>query len=142
MNINQLKESKFLKKEDVGAGALMTITRLTQENVGKEDDQDIKWCLHFHEVDKPLVLNSTNIQLIAAITNHQDTDDWIGKKIVLYVDPAVSYGGKIIGGIRVRAPRIKAPVQAPAPVMQAPPAPAAAPCDDSGAVDDGTDVPF
>jgi hypothetical protein len=148
MNINQLKESKFLKKEDVGAGALMTITGLTQDNVAKEGaDQELKWCLHFHETDKPLVLNSTNAQLIAAITKQEDTDNWIGHKIVLYVDPAVSFGGKIIGGIRVRAPRNQAPKPAmapapvPAPVRQAPPAPAQAPCDESGEVGDDS-VPF
>jgi hypothetical protein len=141
MNINQLKESKFLKKEDAGTGILVTISHVTQENVAKEGaDQELKWCIHFKETEKPLVLNSTNGQLIAAITKQEDTDNWTGHKIVLYHDPNVSFGGKLMGGVRVRAPRIPKPASVPAPV-QAPPAPAAAPCDDSGAVND-PDVPF
>jgi hypothetical protein len=36
-----------------------------------------------------------------------NTDDWIGKQIVLFVDPSVSFAGKIVGGIRLRAPKGK-----------------------------------
>ena len=32
-------------------------------------------------------------------------NDWVGHKIVLYHDPTVSFGGKLVGGIRVRMPR-------------------------------------
>ncbi len=74
----------------------------------------MKWCMAFNEVEKPMVLNSTNGQIIAAITGSEETDNWIGKKIVLYDDPNVSFGGKLVGGIRVRAPRGKA-ATAPAP---------------------------
>ena len=38
--------------------------------------------------------------------------DWLGQQIVLYTDPNVSYGGKLVGGIRIRAKRKAA---APAP---------------------------
>lgn len=141
MNINQLKESKFLKKEDAGAGILVTITEVTQENVAKEGaEEELKWCIHFKETGKPMVLNSTNGQLIAQITKQDDTDNWTGHKIVLYNDPSVSFGGKVMGGIRVRAPRIPKPAAAPAPAP-AKAAPATAPCDDSGEVA-GDDVPF
>jgi hypothetical protein len=121
--ISEMRESKFLKKEDVGAGALLTITGCDQHNVAKEGaGEELKWCLLFAEVEKPLVLNSTNIQLCARICGSEDTDDWTGKKIVLYTDPNVSYAGKIIGGIRVRAPKVvKAPVKAapmPEPVEE------------------------
>jgi hypothetical protein len=34
---------------------------------------------------------------------------------VLYTDPNVSYAGKIIGGIRVRAPKVKAAAPPPPP---------------------------
>ncbi len=71
--------------------------------------------MHFQEVDKPCVLNSTNGQIIASITKSEDTDNWAGHKIVLYDDPNVSFGGKLVGGIRVRAPRNVAP-----PVQSAP----------------------
>lgn len=106
--IHEMLESKFLKKEDVGAGALMTVEGCAQHNVAKQGaDPEMKWCLSFEESDKPLVLNSTNIQLCQRVFGSDDTDEWIGKKIVLFTDPNVSYAGKIVGGIRVRAPKTK-----------------------------------
>lgn len=120
---SEMRESKFLKKEDVGKGALLTVTGCKQFNVAMQGaDPEMKWCLLFAEVDKPLVLNSTNIQLCEHVFGSDDTDEWVGKKIVLYTDPNVPFGGKLVGGIRVRAPRkpvvaqpAPAPVQAPQP---------------------------
>jgi hypothetical protein len=115
-SINDVKSSKFLKKEDVGEGALVTIKALTQENVAKEGaEPEMKFCLHFHEYDKPLVLNSTNAQIIAQITGAEDNIEtaWIGHKIVLFNDPNVSFGGKLIGGIRARAPRVATKIDLP-----------------------------
>jgi len=114
---SEMRESKFLKKEDVGAGALMTVESCKQHDVAKEGaPPEFKWCLSFSESDKPLVLNSTNIQMCERIFASDDTDDWVGKKIVLYTDPNVSYAGKIVGGIRVRAPKqAKAAPKAPPP---------------------------
>lgn len=112
--ISEMRESKFLKKEDVGRGTLATIASCQQFNVAMEGAaQEHKWCLTFHELDKPLVLNSTNIQLCAQICGSEDTDHWTGKKIVLYTDPNVSYAGKLVGGIRVRAPKPSAVVPPP-----------------------------
>jgi hypothetical protein len=105
-SVSDLKSSKFLKKEDVGEGVIVTIRRVTQENVAKEGvEPEMKWCLHLDEFDKPLVLNSTNGQIIAKITGIENDIEvgWIGKKIVLYDDPNVSFGTKLVGGIRARA---------------------------------------
>lgn len=115
---SEMRESKFLKKEDVGRGALVTITGCIRKNVAMEGtDPEMKWCLTFSELDKPLVLNSTNVQLCEQICDSDDTDHWVGKRIVLYTDPNVSYGGKLVGGIRVRKPK----ATAPAPVVTPPP---------------------
>lgn len=101
--ISEMKSSKFLKKDDVGEGTICIIQSVSQENVAKEGaDPEMKWCLHFTNLDKPLVLNTTNMQLIAKFLGSEDTDDWEGKKIILYDDPSVSFGGKLTGGIRVR----------------------------------------
>jgi len=110
MHINELKESKFLRKEDVGPGVLYTIREVHQANVAKEGaPEEMRWVMSFDEVDKPLVLNSTNGQILAQITGSPESDGWTGTKVVLYHDPNVSFGGKLVGGIRIRAPR-KAPV--------------------------------
>jgi hypothetical protein len=103
---SEMRESKFLKQSDIGTGALMTIDGCDRHNVAKEGaEPEHKWCLTFAETDKPLVLNSTNIQICERIFGSDDTDHWIGQRVVLYVDPNVSYGGKVVGGIRIRAPK-------------------------------------
>jgi hypothetical protein len=131
--IHEMLESKFLKKEDVGGGVLLTVESVIQKNVAQQGaDPEMKWCMTFEENDKPLVLNSTNIQLCQKIFNSDDTDDWTSQRIVLYTDPNVSYAGKIVGGVRVRAPK----KTAPAPVQKAKPAAVAV----EDAEDD--DIPF
>ena len=122
--VHEMLKSSFLKKEDVGAGLLVTISGCEQQNVAKEGaEPELKWCLLFEECDKPLVLNSTNIQVCKIVCGSDDTDEWVGHKVVLYTDPNVSYGGKLVGGIRMRAPKTKAApaktTKAPAPVTVA-----------------------
>lgn len=124
-HISQMKDSKFLKKEDCGRGILVTVKSVHEENVAKEGaSPEMKWCITFHEQEKPMILNSTNAQIIANITGSDVTEGWTGKKIVLYSEPNITYGGKLVGGIRARAPRN----QPPAPSQPQPtprPAPAA-----------------
>lgn len=125
-HISGLKQSKFLTRADVGRGVLLTIRECYQDNVAKEGaPEELRWCLRFDEAEKPMVLNATNGQIIASITKSEETDDWIGHKVVLYDDPNVSFGGKLVGGIRVRAPRNQ-PAPAPKPAVRPPP-PAPAP---------------
>jgi len=119
-DISQMTESKFLKRSDVGAGKLLTITDCVQMNVAKANEAaEMKWCLNFEEVDKPMVLNRTNAELVGMITGERNSDNWGGMKIVAYDDPSISFGGKLVGGIRVRAPRGPAaqrpPIAKPAP---------------------------
>ena len=135
-DIDQMKESKFLKKEEVGNGALLTIEACAQENVAKEGaEPELKWCLHFKEADKPMVLNQTIAALVAQITGQRNSDNWAGHKIVAYNDPSISFGGKITGGIRIRAPRGKAAQGQTAPAAVKPALPAENPIDRD-------DVPF
>jgi hypothetical protein len=121
-SINDLKSSKFLKKEDVGQGALVTIRAISQENVAKEGaEPELRWTLHFEEFEKPMVLNSTNGQIIGNITGIENDIEigWVGKQVVIFHDPNVSFGGKLIGGIRVRAVRRAQPKPAAQPVIPA-----------------------
>ena len=54
---HEMKESNFLKKEDVGAGALLTVTGCVQKNVAKQGaDPEMKWCLTFAESDIKLYI--------------------------------------------------------------------------------------
>ena len=115
MKIGEMKPSKYVKKEDVEDGVIVTIKSISEDNVAMENEEpEMKFILHFAEDIKPLVMNWTNIQLCAKATGSEDTDDWKGKKIVLYNDPNVSFGGNITGGVRIRSAEQKAPKPAPA----------------------------
>lgn len=128
MRIGEMKDSKFIKKEDVGTGKLVTISRLEQQNVAMDNKpSEMKWVIYYREFEKGMTLNWTNLQLIAKAVGSEETNDWLGKQIVLYEDPNVSFGGELTGGIRVRAVRKK-------PDVPAPPMPAVTHFDD--------DIPF
>jgi hypothetical protein len=77
--------------------------------------------LDLGECEKDLVLNKTNLKLIAASYG----DSASGKPLVVGHDPGVTFGGRLVGGLKVRVPTAKA---------AAPAAPAAAADDD--------DIPF
>lgn len=132
--ISQMKTSNFLSRGDVANGPILGLMlNVAQENVAmKGQPEELKWCLNFSNIEKPLVLNQVNMQLIAKIVGSENTDDWTGKQIVIYDDPTITFGGRVTGGLRVRAPKQRpAPAVPPAPRpashTQPPPAPAPAP---------------
>lgn len=116
--IHDLKQSAYLTQHDCEPPILVTITGW--QNVTKDLDSDVpRYAITFAETEKPLVLNSTNGQIIAAVAGDEDFANWNGVKIVLYRDPNISFGGKVTGGIRARAPKVKtAPVAAPPPPQE------------------------
>lgn len=106
--IGEMKNSRFLTQHDVGEdGRVVTVQSVDQQNVAPENQpRELKWVMHFEEEwAKPLVLNRVNTELAAKILKSDDTDDWAGKQLVAYQDPTINYGGKVIGGIRLRAVR-------------------------------------
>ena len=105
-NVGDLKQSSFLTQSDVDKPVLVTIDHFEKVNVAKEGaEAEYRWTVHFKELEKPLVLNTTNGNIIAAITGSENSDGWIGKRIVLFRDRNIMFGGKMVGGIRVRAPK-------------------------------------
>jgi hypothetical protein len=113
--ISEMIESKYLKQSDVEEETEVTIIKVGQINVAREDaEPEMKWAVKFQEFKKPMVLNSTNIQLLAKACDSEDSDEWTGKKVVIYSDPNVSFGGKLVGGLRVKLPIKKKATAAPA----------------------------
>jgi hypothetical protein len=97
--------SRFLKHIDIGAGQLWTIKKVTQEDIGQGDDAQTKWVLYFDESAKVLTLNGTNIKRLEKVCGSDESDNWTGKKIVVYWDEEVTFKGETTGGIRLRAPK-------------------------------------
>lgn len=114
-NVNQMIESKYLKQSDLDGETEVTIVKIGQLNVAREDQEpEMKWAVRFQEFKKPMVLNSTNIQLLSKACESEESEDWIGRKVVIYADPNVSFGGKLVGGLRVKLPVKQAAPRKPA----------------------------
>lgn len=111
--VRDMIQSKFLRKEDFEEDQVCTIKDCKLEDVGKEDAQEQRWVLYFRERDKGMVLNVTTIRVLEQAYGG-DTEHWVGNKVMVYVDPNVSFGGKVVGGLRLRTPK-KVQVKAPAP---------------------------
>jgi hypothetical protein len=102
--IGEMIESKYLKQSDVDEDRVVTVVKVGKANVAKEGEEpEYKWLIRFKEFNKPMVLNSTNIKRLAKACASDDTDEWIEKQVVLYVDPDVEFAGNVVGGLRVRA---------------------------------------
>jgi hypothetical protein len=125
--VKDMIQSKFLRKEDFDEDRVLTIKGLKLEDMPGDDSQQ-KWVLYFREEPKGMALNITTIRVLEQAYG-SDSDQWVGNKVMVYVDPNVSFGGKIVGGLRLRTPRVKTvqkPVtqiagSRPPPQRQAPP---------------------
>jgi hypothetical protein len=131
--VSDMIVSKFLRKEDFDEDRVMTIRGVKLEDMPGDDGQQ-KWVLYFREEQKGMALNVTTIRVLEKAFG-DDSDMWVGKKVKVYVDPNVSFGGRVVGGLRLMPPR-----QQPSQQPKAPPPPetVTAPTDDG--FDD--DIPF
>lgn len=101
MKVSALKESKYIKKEDCPLD--LTIKSITEENIGLEGDQEMRYVMHFSDHDKGLILNITNGEIMAENFGTDEMNDWIGRRVSLYNDRNVMYAGKRVGGVRVKS---------------------------------------
>jgi hypothetical protein len=97
--------AKYLKKEDIPSPVNTSILWTKEEEVtapGK--GTETRLVLYFDGLKKGLVLNTANAEALAEITGTDDYEKWSDIPIQLYVDPDVTFGGKRVGGIRIRRP--------------------------------------
>lgn len=130
--VSEMIQSKFLRKEDFDEDRVLTIKGLRLEDM-PGDSGEQKWVLYFREEPKGMALNVTTIRVLEQAYG-DDSDHWVGNKVKVYVDPNVSFGGKIVGGLRLRTPKV---VTKPTP---APPPPTAA--QQATADEFSDDIPF
>ena len=97
----------YLKTEDINEEIDVTIKEVKVEKVGREENADEKIVVYFDKFEKGLILNKVNGEALAEEADSRETEKWIGVKVCLYVDPNVLFGGKRVGGIRVK----KVPVE-------------------------------
>lgn len=112
--VSDMIPSKYLKKEDIEEDTKVIIKGVTLEDM-PGDTGEQKWVMYFKGEKKGLILNNTNIRVLERAFGGE-SDEWEGKSVTLYVDENVSFGGRVTGGLRLRAlvakkPKVAAPVE-------------------------------
>ena len=100
--------SQYLGKQHFGPDEKQDVTIADLEEQVVENAQkrtkEVKRILYFEEPDvKPLILNSTNGKRIANLLDTPYKEDWIGRRITLYIDKTVpnNFDPDNPGGVRV-----------------------------------------
>lgn len=103
-HISQIRKSNYLSKGDLANGPIVvTIDQVFEDMVEFDGKSEPKFIMSFFEEVKPLILNAGNAQDVALWLGSEQTEDWHGRQIVIYHDPSVKMGGKLVGGIRTQA---------------------------------------
>jgi hypothetical protein len=103
MRMSSVLTSKYLKHADLdGKSAIrVTIKAVELETMGRSNEEAA--VLYFHEVERGLVLNRTINKTIVGFYG-DETDEWIGKPLVLFPSTA-DFNGETHDVIRCRALR-------------------------------------
>ena len=105
MKVSEMFKRDYLKAADLqGREITVTIDRWAREVLGQGDAAEEKTIVYFQNKDLGLALNKTNANTIADITGSEESDDWIGRPIVLFPD-TTDYQGKRVDCIRIKAPQ-------------------------------------
>ena len=88
---------------EAGKSLVFTIKDVKQEEgvrvAGKKGNFNIAY---FNEAIKPLVLNATNSKTVKKLAGGSSfIEDWKGLTVQLYIDPSASFGGEVVGGVRI-----------------------------------------
>ena len=101
---NEIFPSKYSKPDDLAGKPLeVAIKDAPTETLGSGNDAEKKTVLHFLNGVKPLPLNMTNWDAVAAIAG-DNTKDWPGHRVELY-PTTTELKGKVVACIRIRAPQ-------------------------------------
>lgn len=77
------------------------VIRIRQVEVKKSAEQPV-WIYFDGDNNRPWK-PSKGMRRIMAAAWGRDSDNWIGKHAQIYCEPTVKYGGKEVGGVRIRA---------------------------------------
>ena len=144
INLDDAFPDKWLKAAtigEVGDEAVVTIAEIMGLTTFKDGNKSLD--VRFHEFEQILGMNKTNRESVAVFLKSRNTDDWVGKKITIYVDLVRNQSGQMVPAVRVRpAPRVAPrpqPQQRKAPIVLEDDIPYDDP-DDPGA--DDSSIPF
>jgi hypothetical protein len=94
-------KTTYLNAEDVKEPVTITITDVIPEKVGSDE----KLVMYSTELEQPIALNKTCLMQLEEILQSDDTDDWVGHRVVVFNDRSVMFQGSRTGGIRFKTPK-------------------------------------
>jgi hypothetical protein len=98
------KGGKYLKGVDIaGQEWEVTIAGAALEEGYKPGDPD-RIAVSFEEIEQKLTLNKGNYLMVKENTGSSDTDEWVGKKLVLYGTRDLNPQGEMVDVVRIRPP--------------------------------------
>jgi hypothetical protein len=103
MRTADMVKSKYFRARDVEGQPpkVLTIADVTEELMGRGGHKEPKCFLWFMESPKGLQLNKTRVNILEAAYG-PDSDLWTGKRIKIYFDPNVEFGGRLVGGVGIK----------------------------------------
>ena len=110
MNINEMYPKRYASGLDLnGKAATLTVSRITRESMQTPGVGQVeKYVIYFQETKRGVVLSRILAEQIAAALGTPETDQWTGKKVMLYPEN-ISVAGSIRVVIRARAPSPELP---------------------------------
>lgn len=107
--------SRFLAKEDLqdadGGEYTKVVGTIESVNMGEVVGADDEKPIMVFKEDslKAMVVNSTN-WFACEVEWGDESDDWTGNQVEICVDPSVSFKGKRVGGLRLKAITHEVPI--------------------------------
>lgn len=84
VKVSDIYGGDFLTAQDLSKQGRIQVTIKEAEEITFKDENK-KILLTFKEFDKKLVLNKTNANKLIGLTGSDDSDDWKGQEIDLYL---------------------------------------------------------
>ncbi len=91
-NIHEMFPSRFLRAEELQGSYRLVIDRVEEESVNRNGKEEKVWVIYFRNAKKGVVLSRRTALQIASALKSANTEDWIGKEILIYPDEIVMFG--------------------------------------------------
>jgi hypothetical protein len=112
----KLKDTNYLGSWDVvDKELILTIKNIETKKVSTPDGKTEELpVMTFTEDYKPMILNATNFKNIAKAHGSNFIEDWIGKKISIYITSVKAFGS-VVDALRIKpsAPKVEKPELTP-----------------------------
>jgi hypothetical protein len=102
-HINEMFPKPHITPDLLNKPYELVIKAVEQKELRPNQTQVTRWIIRFEKTEKYLILNKTNASAIAGLYGPY-TEQWIGKRIVLYATQA-RIRGELQDVIRIRGPQ-------------------------------------